>query len=315
MLHRSLLLLSLTLLSTAAPAQTSTYFPFPNDSAYWCSEYCGNMGNGLIEATDVLNGTTQINGQQYSRLQHFQRSCNGGGFCVCAQIVQVDTATYYLRQDIPNKKIWLYDFATNRDTIFLDFDLQVGDTIDARNAYWARDLFPVDPIQVIRIDSLPIAGQYRKRINYLYFGYTNYMVEGIGPAHGLFFPPNSGIDYASALDLFVIQNQPYFPVFATDTTGLGQFCVDFTTGIPTTEQLELFLVYPNPSAGEITIRLDQRITDACFELFSAQGSLVHRASISGPNPSPIRLQHLNAGIYLARLTEGDRSIVRKMVVR
>ena len=40
-------------------------------------------------------------------------------------------------------------------------------------------------------------------------------------------------------------------------------------------------MYPNPSAGEITIRLDQRITDACFEPISAQGSLVHRASISG----------------------------------
>lgn len=315
MLHRYRLFLTLSFLSFTARAQTSTYFPFPNDSAYWCSELCGNMGNGLMESTDYLNGTVQINGQTYSRLLHFERTCNGAGVCVCGQVNQIDTATYYIRQDLANKKIWLYDAATNRDTLFLDFALQVGDTLDVRNAHWARLYSLGNDITVSRIDSLQIAGQYRKRINYTYMGYTNYMVEGIGPAHGLFYPPNTGVDYAAALDLFVWQQQPYFPYYAADTSGLGQACVDFTAGISSPAFPESFLVYPNPSSGEITIRLDPRVTDARLEILSAQGTVIYHASISGPNPNTIRLQHLSAGIYLARLTAGDRSLVRKVVVR
>ena len=141
---------------------------FPNDSAYWCSEYCGNMGNGLIEATDVLNGTTQINGQQYSRLQ-LPAVVQRRRLCVCAQIVQVDTATYYLRQDIPNKKIWLYDFGDQPGHPSFSTSTYKSVTRSMPERILGKGPFPggSHPGHPHRL--LPIAGQYRKRINHLLF--------------------------------------------------------------------------------------------------------------------------------------------------
>ena len=176
----------MTLTTLSSKSQTSAYHPFPEDSATWCAEVCGNQGNSLYETTDQLSGKGLINGNWYSKMRHYERYCNGLGGCMCAQLYSADTATYYIRQDNVQKKVWLYYPPTNSDTIFLDFNLNVGDTIDGRKAYWARQLSFADFAKVSSIDSVLIGSQYRSRYNYFYRGFPNSMIEGIGPTHGFF---------------------------------------------------------------------------------------------------------------------------------
>jgi hypothetical protein len=103
-------------------------------------------------------------------------------------------------QDTAQKKVWIYVPSTNSDTIFLDFNLNVGDTINGRNEYWAEQLGLSAVTFVTSIDSVLIGTQYRKRYNYSYNGFNgfnNSMIEGIGPTHGLFYLANQGYDYST----------------------------------------------------------------------------------------------------------------------
>src|SRR5690349_5625983 len=128
------LLLFVTVLTTlSAQAQTSVYYPFPEDSATWCAELCAIQPPILAaynQATYKLDGKILINGNWYSRMLHHEIGCQASfSWCLCAQLIGTDTTTYYLRQDIPQKKVLIYIPATNSDTIFLDFNLSIGDTI------------------------------------------------------------------------------------------------------------------------------------------------------------------------------------------
>ena len=73
-------------------------------------------------------------------------------------------------------------------------------------------------------------------------------------------------------------------------------------------ELSEISVYPNPTNGTLTIDSNSETVDT-IELFNLLGEkLLHTT-----NANSIDLSHLNDGIYLAHVTVGDRSMVKKII--
>ncbi len=300
-------------ISMQAMAQTNTYHPFPEDSATWCAAQCGLQGNAFNQVTDQLNGKVLINGNWYSRMLHYERSCYGASMCYCAQLNGAGTTTYYIRQDTAQKKVWIYVPSTNSDTIFLDFNLNVGDTIDGSKAYWAQLFNLGDLIVVNSIDSVLIGTQYRTRYNYLYQGFPNSMIEGIGPDHGFFYEANIGYDHVQGLSLFTQNNQIFYPYYSPDTIGMWQHCYDFTAGIEEPNQIA-YSISPNPSPGKFTIRFAQYLSKGSIEIYSAIGKKVWNENIYNELKKEVHLKNISNGIYFVKVSDGEKSYCKKLIV-
>ena len=314
---KKLLMFVVTITTLTAKSQTSFYYPFPEDSATWCSSMCGLQGNAYFDATDKLTGKILINGNWYSRMLHYGRSCYGAGMCYCAALNGADTTTQYIRQDTAQKKVWIYIASTNSDTIFLDFNLNVGDTLDGRNEYWAEILGLGNFAIVDSIDSVLIGTQYRIRYNYSYQGYPNSMIEGIGPTHGFFNGANQGFDYLTALNLFTQYNQIFYPYYSADTIGMGQLCHDFTTGIEEPNLIP-YNIYPNPATTEI--RISSRYLSGGFrictiDMYDVFGERVLQTSNFNLLTASFDFTSLRSGIYFITITDDAGNKTVKKVVK
>ena len=310
---KKFLLFATTLITFSAKSQTSQYYPFPEDSATWCASMCGNQGNSLNEATYQLNGKVFINGNWYSRMLHYERNCYGVGSCYCGLIYGADTTTYYIRQDTTQKKVWIYIPSTNSDTIFLDFNLNIGDTIDGRKEYWAQPLGFGEYAFVSSIDSVLIGSQYRKRYNYTYQAFMNSMIEGIGPTHGPFYLENIGYDHIQTLNIFSQNNQLFYPYYSSDTTGMWQSCHDFTTTVKESELENNISIYPNPATNNFTLRLDSEIKNAKLEVYDAIGVKVYQQKLN--QRSTTIHQTFFSGIYFVKVTDGERTFAQKLIIQ
>lgn len=294
-------------------AQTSVYHPFPDDSATWCTSICGNQGNSFNEATYQLNGKILINGIWYSRMYHYEKSCYGAGSCVCGGLNGSDTTTYYIRQDVVQKKVWIYIPLTNSDTIFLDFNLNIGDTIDGTKAYWAGQFSYIGIVTAI--DSVQIGTQYRTRYEYDDQGFHNYLIEGIGPDHGFFYPSNHGYDFWPALKIFSQFNQLFYPYYSTDTIGMGNFCYQFPTGTDEIIETPFLFSFPNPSTENFTLNFGHYLKEGSIEIYSTIGENIWNGSIQNESKKEITLKNVCGRIYFIKVFDGKKSICKKIIIQ
>ena len=158
----------------ATQAQTSVYHPFPDSDATWCNSWRGvggsigwNCADGQI--TIQADGQVIINGLAYTRLKKIQISqllVYPWQQYICDSVVStsIDTTPYYIRQDTALKKVWIYNAVNNVDSIFYDFDLHIGDTLDGRKVYWNEG--GGNEYRITSIDSVLINGSYRKRYSF-----------------------------------------------------------------------------------------------------------------------------------------------------
>src|SRR4051812_48438891 len=105
----SIILTILVLTLMVGQAQTNVYHPFPDSSAVWIGTNWSGGGTGMLSYDDYnlyISGDTTIGSFVYHKLYR-----NGATYCwPCPP-----SYTYYyqqyagaFRQDIPNKKIYLY---------------------------------------------------------------------------------------------------------------------------------------------------------------------------------------------------------------
>jgi hypothetical protein len=286
------------------------YHPFPEDSAKWCSTLCCCEGDNFWNATDQLSGKVLINGNWYSRMLHYEKYCYGSHGCYCYSINSSYIDTFYIRQDTAQKKVWLYVDSTNTDTIFLDFDLHVGDTINARKAYWARNFGQWDGPHVIAIDSVLIDTDYRTQYTYEDQGHPNYLIEGIGPDHGFFYDANVGYDYESALQEFIQNSQVFYPWYNSDTTGTWYYCHDFTTG---TEELNQFSFSISPNPAHNLLNVECTIQNAELKIYDVMGREVYSTTLNAKHE--ILNLSLSPALYFVRVASStSATAVQKLVV-
>lgn len=190
----------------------------------------------------------------------------------------------YLRED--NNK-W-YIFYQNQDMLMFDFTLETGDTLKGFQALYC----PYD-ITVYSVDSIIIDGDYKKRLQLCYNGWTNaaYLIEGIGATTGLWAP------------IYQFEWDEHLVCYARDGISLW--------GLPT-EQCNLAVninendekrpscsIVPNPAKDFSTVIIPAGIGKVTFTLIDMMGSIVNRQSFDSPSINKIHLSPYNSGIYLA----------------
>ncbi|NQW30750.1 MAG: T9SS type A sorting domain-containing protein [Ignavibacteria bacterium] len=73
-------------------------------------------------------------------------------------------------------------------------------------------------------------------------------------------------------------------------------------------------VFPNPCTDKFFIRLDSISTTATISLLGADGTLIHTQTETNAQEIEVNTGHLQAGVYLLRVTTDATSNVRKIVV-
>jgi hypothetical protein len=77
------------------------------------------------------------------------------------------------------------------------------------------------------------------------------------------------------------------------------------------------MLYPNPANGEFTIVYNNTNKLASLTILSLDGRIVLSEKFSA-NPKAINRYHVNKlqkGVYLVKLSDGDKFISRKLVVK
>lgn len=74
-------------------------------------------------------------------------------------------------------------------------------------------------------------------------------------------------------------------------------------------------IYPNPSNGETTIDMPQILNSFFKELsiFDATGKLIFKETID-KNEISTKIRKLNTGLYLVKISSGDKSFTQKLVI-
>ena len=300
--------LSIFFLNTKA--QTSVYHPFPDSNASWCdiwgySSNCCFCGGPDREAHAFyyLMGQTVQNSKLYNVLNRYKVFIE-----YCPPDTSIYTTPYYIRQDIAQRKVWIYDGTI--ETILYDFNLHVGDTLDSTRVYWGDPpSLQSNNSVVTSIDSILINGQYRTRYNYhppLGCGGSPdwAIVEGIGSLSGLLNVP-SCFEYYSALVEFRQDNLSLYGSQAS-------WCI--WANIKNSEDEKLFSITPNPSTNKFTISFSKTMSHASLKIFNMMGEEVYAVAVGSSSKQEIEIGNLAKGIYFVQVGTNERQWVEKVVV-
>ncbi|MCE3278902.1 MAG: hypothetical protein K0S44_1093 [Bacteroidetes bacterium] len=195
-------------------------------------------------------------------------------------------STTFCQPDISYK---IYDFSKTTPGDTIQFD-----TSSASSCY----PLPTRYITIDYVDSILINNSYRK---YFHFLECEPWIEGIGSLRNLLamISPAPACSCFSAL-LCNKQNDSLFymnPVY--------NYCYcDLGTNIPTSEEKELFTIYPNPFTTSTTFISNNQLTNSTLTIFNSAGQRVKfLENISGETIT-ISRDNLSDGIYYLTVMEG-----------
>ncbi len=105
-----------------------------------------------------------------------------------------------------------------------------------------------------------------------------------------------------------------YQVYVTDTNGCGALStiIPVATGLYDAFSEEWINVYPNPNqTGQWQLNVTESLNGHPFEVTDATGRLVLQSNIIAVN-SIIKL-NVSAGVYLLRITSGDKTYMKKLI--
>ena len=278
-----------------------SYVSFPDSNAVWKEyfEYSYFYTNTHTCRTiqTQLQKDTIIDSLHYRELYMFQEEWNNGFglHCPNGTLKTHKQVVGYLRNDTPNKKVWLRLPNFSKDTLFYDFDLTIGDTIQGTYNFNTNN--GSGDYVVYSIDSVVYNGIQRKRykvINNQALGDTIvYLIEGIGGSSSFLDPFFNGY---SSLECQTVNGQTVYPDSTTSCNLL--------TYLNENKNDLKFSIYPNPTNDVISINSSSELSS--IQVYNMQGQKVQE--LSPMNKKQIQLSLEGAiGIYFiqVQLKNGD----------
>ncbi len=299
--------------------QTNVYHPFPYSNAVWTFQNVdigGNNGGAGCNGTEFcyidyqykFSGDTVFAGKKYAKISIYVSYAN----CPCGpganQYVPSDYCA--IRNDTLNKRVYSLGL-TGSETLSYDFNKTVGDTFI--NCY----------SHIAIIDSVLIGGNYRKRF---ITSDSSKLIEGIGNV-GM---NTSGINGELFHSICGPAMSPNFNfVCYTDSienyTLNSWYCLPFTFGIHENQNIETFIIYPNPFTSQTTISFSSKHTSASSVTHSIKvtnilGEQVFQSTINSKQYT-LDMAGIAKGIYFVQITDGSAGsptgnvVNRKIVVQ
>lgn len=98
--------------------------------------------------------------------------------------------------------------------------------------------------------------------------------------------------------------------------GSGGIVNTLCTAVGTNEIISdnLFLIYPNPSAGNFNISYEGIIISGNVEILNTLGEKIFAYNISKESNSEISLKNISKGIYLVKVFNGVKSYCKKIII-
>ena len=257
-------------------SQINVYKPFPQTNGTWIVEDYYNIMSGgqhKWEKYETL-GDTIIGSYTYKKVS---RAVNTG-YPNGQNVVPFGPSSFNFayRNDIGAKKVYR-NLGINHDTLWYDFNLNVGDTIKNSYSNNSHDTNPVLEKVIQSIDSIFVCGIYYKKFVYCGSYNEGSLIEGIG------FKSNFIKGYTSECPPFE-PSELFYTTFSTcNFVGINE-ANNFKTDIE---------LYPNPSYSEI--KLNSTVAFIKYTITNALGEVVLKGNYS-INES-IKINTLTNGLY------------------
>jgi hypothetical protein len=295
---------------------------------------------------EVKDDTT-INGVKYMKYYVAESNKSGPNYPT-TNLKSINKLIGGIRNDVANKKVYLYLLNTQKEELLYDFDLHLGDTLFKDDKYrFYRSLLSDDPtpefdtVWVSHIDSvlMPQDGLYHKRFNFkTKFWYSsgqapllinsdsvfrnqyfkikiNPLVEGIGAD---FNPVTIYNQFEFSFDYHLYCRTIDGKTAYSDTLAFIPFmaktnCNSIITAIDEEEENTNITIYPNPGTGTFNL-LQTEFAMKFFEIYNAQGIKIIEESIQS-NDAIVDMTSQPKGIYLIRMLDNNQNcLVRKIIL-
>lgn len=190
--------------------KSQAYTPFSDSTSYWqvLNEHCGacyygpGMGCVCGKKNYFFEGDTIIGSFTYKKVFNLYQSYNPWtGYSTGSK-----DFIGGIRNDVPNKKVYLYDITLGHDTLLYDFNLNIGDTL-TKSFVYDKVSGIYGYVTIDSIDFININGNIHKRYRLNGAGYgpgqaVDYLIEGIGSTFGLLEPIEAFFEDMNFLECF-----------------------------------------------------------------------------------------------------------------
>jgi len=290
------LFLLLFLISFATEFRAQPYIGMMDSTSQWNFRTTPGPCLSCQVSTYFFNGDTSISSISYKKLYKSEVNYHNnlmGIVCDRDSICSIGVSFVAgLRDDILNKKVYIYDPQTQVDTLLYDFDLALGDTLAPtyyNRFYQGSNDFIVDSIGFDTIGSSIHRVFYIGIDSTFAIRRTHNLIEGIGGNWGLTY--NSIYVNNDTLDCYVNSSGIY---------PKGISSCNFISSITEEEKLpaENWHIYPNPTDGEVRISSEGNFVEA--RIYALDGRLINAIALQAGKTDAIDIEG-DSGVYLLQL--------------
>ncbi len=297
-----------------------TYIPFPNDSATWVvNKYCNSPCNFFTDNQPqqiVQHGDSIKSGILYHKLYSVFSGTNSPTFfCFYREFSKKIYCKYPLGTIFGND---------TSEFVLYDFNLNVGDTFTIKSPTVGLTLTP--PIPKMRLNSITTT-----TVSYVSGLRTAYSFSSVstGGSYGLNLfitwyegiGANQGFLYNLAYRGWPILTPSSYPYtynlncfYRSNSFIYNPTCIITNLNKNTTKDVEV-LIYPNPTNGNFTLKLDSETeTKKQIELTNLLGEIIFKKEIH-INETQININNFDNGVYFLKVFDKNKLIGTTKIVK
>ncbi|MFN8114929.1 MAG: T9SS type A sorting domain-containing protein [Bacteroidia bacterium] len=271
-----LLLIALVVFSNVF-SQTNIYKPFPNGYASWNVTQTYPLPLNYFKY--VTSSDTLIGVYTYKKVMCSVSPNNPFSFGPF-------TFKFGYRNDSINKKVYYLDVTggINKDTLWYDFNLNVGDTLKETFAYTNLGIITNNQRRIVSsIDSVLICGSYYKQFNFdCAGGFETSLIEGVG--------------FKDKFDRTGYLGDCPFEPYAVYSTGFSTCDINSLADFRSSQLIKLF---PNPAFSELKINASFHLTE--YLILNNVGTVVLKGSIF--DKQSIDVSSLSSGLHIIKILD------------
>lgn len=259
-------------------SQTNSYKPFPKGYGSWSVVQSYPLPLNYYKY--VTSGDTLIGAYTYKKVL-YAYNISPGPFNFSPY-----TFKFAYRNDSINKKVYYLDVTggINKDTLWYDFNLNVGDTIKETYSYTHNGHIVGNLRRIVSsIDSVLICGSYYKQFNFnCAGGFETSLIEGVG--------------FKDKFDVTGYLGGCPFEPSAVYSTGFSTCDINSVADLSSNQFIKLF---PNPTFSELKINASLQLTE--YTILNNIGGIILKGNLS--DLESINVASLATGLYVIKLQD------------
>ena len=259
----------------------------------WSNVSIGSMsGNEYRSYWIKFEGDTIINDLEYKKVLQADDSIHSDWYI-----------NGFIREEVANQKVYLYDKYRDENMLLYDFSLETGDSI-----------LTGDGVFFAKVDSVIYEpfGNSTDTLKQIYFDSGGVWIEGIGSLWGVLEGLNAFYMVGATLKLvcyyendFLVYHNPDFETCFPDITTVS------VSMFGNKKEIEIF---PNPASDKITIySQSSRILEV--KIYDLTGTCLYQKFYTETNRIDLNTDYFPKGMYVLKVKDERDTISSKIVIQ